>query len=215
MLDLNDDLLYGKKVGNNTVRFEEICSIPLTNLISKFLRDLVAAGKSFSLELKLDDTPDAMAQVGHLLKESRHAYKYSDRLSLRQQDEHVRSEFNHMKHSIFSKSIAHATGKAHQRLVVEDYQLIPEDRRDEIEQILTRSRARDSYRILDNKTGSENPSVMESPSRSRFDSGSHGFAAPRDEPISKPSTFNLYKNAHSSSTQMLGAMAQRQARAAG
>jgi hypothetical protein len=206
MLDMNDDLLYGKRVNNNTVRFDEICSIPLTNLISKFLRDLVAAGKSYSLELRLDDTPDAMAQVGHLLKESRHAYKYSDRLSLRQQDEHVRSEFNQMKHSIFSKSIAHATGKPHQRLVVEDYQLIPEDRREEIEQILTKSRARDSFRILDNKTCSENPSVMESPSRSRFGSGSQGYA-PREDPVMKPSTFNIYKNSQmSASSHVLGSI---------
>lgn len=194
---MNEDLLYGKRVNENTVRFEEICSIPLTNLISKFLRDLVVAGKTFSLELKLDDTPDGIAQVGNLLKESRFAHKYSDRLSVRNQDEHVRSEFNHFKSTFQSKSNfggGATSHKQHQRLILEDYQKIPEERRGEIENILHRTKARDSIQILDSKTYSENPSVMGTPSRSRFDSSSNPGNNQYVDNTVKPSTFNVYRS---------------------
>ena len=186
-----DDLLYGKRVNENTVRFDEICSIPLTNLIGKFLRDLVASGKTFSLELKLDKTPDAAAQINNLLKESRYAYKYSDRLSVRAQEDHVRSELLQVRQSITSRTHlgGHLPARPHQRLVVENYSKIPEYKRDEIENILGRSRARGSFKVVDGKTFSENGSVSPSPVRSRFDSS----AIQVHEPGVKPSTFNVYR----------------------
>lgn len=157
----------------------------------------MAAGKTFSLELKLDDTPDDIAQVGNLLKESRFAHKYSDRLSIRNQDDHVRSEFNHLRSTIQSKSAfgGSTTQKQHQRLVVEEYQKIPESKRTEIENILHRTKARDSVKILDSKTYSVNPSVMGSPCRSQYGSISHMATHVVEEPYTKkPSSFNAYKN---------------------
>jgi hypothetical protein len=147
----------------NSLKFEQVCSIPLTNLIGKFLRELVANGKSFSLELILDDTPDGAAQIASLLQESRFAYKYGDRFALRAQEEHIKAEYQALKQSLFQRQMQGA--RTHQRLVVEDYQKIPDSKREEIEQLLSRSRLRDSYRVLDGKTYSDTASLPLTPNK--------------------------------------------------
>ena len=181
-------------MNENTIKFDEICSIPLTNLIGKFLRDLVASGKTFSLELRLDSTPDGAAQIDTLLKESKFAYKYSDRLSVRAQEEGLRGETANGRQSITSKSLIPLpnllTSKSHQRLVIENYSNIPEIKREEIESILARSRVRDSVKIIDGKTYSETGSVMASPYRSRYESS----AVQQPDSTLKPSSFSVYKS---------------------
>lgn len=195
-------------MNDNTVRFDEVCSIPLTNLIGKFLRDLVSAGKTFSLVLQLDKTPDALAQVNHLLRESKFASKYADRLSLRQHDEFVRNEYFALKTSLMNQGSLISRPVTHQRLVVEDYQKIPEAKREEIEHILSRSRARESFKVLDGRTFTEQVSVAYSPDRTKLldqtkgeQTGfQHSYLSGVKQDISaypggkKPSLFMLYRN---------------------
>lgn len=116
------------------------------------MRDLVVAGKAFSLEIKLEDTSDSVSQVEKLIAESKQACKYSDKLSLRTQEEYIRKEYEALRSSIASPNRKQSPLKlsgSKKKMVVEGYEEIPDGERAKIERILDLNKAETSFRILE------------------------------------------------------------------
>jgi hypothetical protein len=164
-------------------------------MISKFIRDLVVEGKSFSMEIIVEDSSEGASAVEELIKCSKFAHKYTDRMSLRTQEEYIRAEYQSMKDSYFKrdKDSSSSLFRNHKRLIVNEYQKIPEEGREEIERMLVRSRGRESFRVMDSSKllASDSISYIDTPRSPNYSYAKSNFFPSKVSKVSQRNSENF------------------------